>query len=477
MSENDGVSDVSWAQQEMRALRGCEKRLRRRVIVLLEDCASKPGASLPRACGSWARSKGAYRCMSNPAVKAPEVLRSHTEATWQRMGGHEVVLAVADTTSLNHTSHPATAGLGPIHIKGSSARGMHLHSVLALSEPGEPLGLLHVHEWVRTQVRGKVERGRDKNSRALQERESRRWVEGYEELVRQSQQRKQEGASGGPRLIMVADREADIYELFLGAQASRENCGLLVRAVRERRLDEEDQVVWEHLAEQPELGRLKVEVPAQGTRPAREAILSVRSAAVKLSVPVDKKKLFGAREPLEVWAMEAVELKAPAGQQALHWKLLGTEAASDFPQASRQLQWYARRWTIEVFHKTLKSGCRTEDRQLGTHEGLVRMLMVDAIVAWRLMALTYAARHQPEAPCDTWLDEAQWRVLSCWATKRPPPNQPPSISQAVQWIARLGGFLGRKHDGSPGVQSLWLGLLRLQPMLELWYAQQSVGNG
>ena len=476
MIENDGISDVSWAQHEMRVLRGCEKRLQRRVVLLLEDCAGKPGASLPRACGSWARSKGAYRCMSNPAVKAPELLRSHTEATWQRMSAHEVVLAVADTTSLNHTSHPATAGLGPIHIQGSSARGMHLHSVLALSEQGEPLGLLHAHEWVRSHVRGKVARGRDKNNRALEERESRRWVEGYEELVRQSQQKQQQGAPGGPRLIMVADREADIYELFLAAQAHKEHCGLLVRAVRARRLDEEDRVVWEHLAGQPELGRLKVEVPAQGTRPAREATLSVRSAAVKLSVPVDKKRLFGASEPLAVWAMEAVELKAPAGQQPLHWKLLGSEEARDFQQVSRQLQWYARRWSIEVFHKTLKSGCRTEDRQLGTHEGLVRMLMVDAIVAWRLMAMTYAARHQPQAPCDTWLDEAQWRVLSCWATKRPPPSQPPSIHQVVQWIARLGGFLGRKSDGPPGVQSLWLGLLRLEPMVELWHAQQSVGN-
>jgi hypothetical protein len=463
----------SWARDEMAQLGGCEKRLRSRVICLLEDCAGKPGASLPRACGNWTRSKAAYRCLSNSTVEARALLRSHTQATWERMRSHEVVLAVADTTSLNHTTHPCTKGLGPIHTKGSSARGMHLHSVLALSEQGEPLGLLHAHEWVRAKVRGRKESKRDHNSRAPQDKESARWLAGYEELVRQGQQAHEAKA----RLIMVGDREADIYELFLAAQKSKEACGLLVRAVHPRRLQEQKCVVWEHLREQPESGRLSVEVPAQGSRPARIATLSVRSAAVKLSVPVDKQYHFGASEPLEVWAIEAVELQVPDGQQPLHWKLLGSEAAETFAQASRQLKWYAKRWSIEVFHKTLKSGCRTEDRQLGTHEGLVRMLMVDAIVAWHLMAVTYAARHQPDAPASQWLEDTQWRVLSCWATKRPPPAQPPSIQQAVTWIARLGGFLARRSDGSPGVQSLWLGLLRLHPMVELWNAQPLVGNG
>jgi hypothetical protein len=289
LSRNKG-SLKSWARGEMEHLEGCEKRLRRRVICLLEDCARKPGASLPRACGNWTRSKAAYRCLSNCAVQAQELLRSHTQATWERMATHEVVLAVADTTSLNHTSHPGTKGLGPIHTKGSSARGMHLHSVLALSEEGEPLGLLHAHEWVRAKVRGRKEGSRDKNSRAPQDKESVRWREGYEELVRQSQPRPRSRT----RLIMVGDREADVYELFLAAQKSKECCGLLVRAVHPRRLEGQNQVVWDHLHSQPESGRLSVEVPAQGPRPARVATLSVRSAAVRLSVPVDKQYHFGA---------------------------------------------------------------------------------------------------------------------------------------------------------------------------------------
>lgn len=459
-----------WAQEEMQQLTCCDRRTQSRVVELLHQCASKPGVSLPEACGTWSKTKAAYRCLSNCTVEAPRLLASHGAATWRRIEAHEVVLALADTTSLNHTSHPATEGLGPIHVAGSSSRGMLVHSVVALSEQGEPLGLLHVHPWVRTQVRGRKNQG-SKNGRPVAQKESQRWITAYEEVARQSQQHL--AGRQNKRVIMVCDREGDIYELLLAAQASKQACGLLVRSQHGRSLEQGQQVVWEHLSKQATLGHVEVQVPAQGTRPARVAILHVRSAAVRLGVPVDKQRIFGAREGLDVWAIEAVEDHAPKGQKALHWKLLSTEEAPDLTQASQQLQWYAKRWNIEVFHRTLKSGCRVESRQLGTYEGLERMLMIDAIVAWRLMALTYAARHQPETPADRWLEQTEWKVLSCWATKSTATEHPPTIKQAVHWLARIGGFLGRKSDGEPGVQCLWRGMLGLQSMVELWNAQKS----
>jgi hypothetical protein len=473
LKTNDMEPSLGWAQEEMRQWTGCDKRTRRRVEQLLHCCASKPGASLPEACGSWSQTRAIYRCLSNPAVEAAQLLASHREATWQRHQGHRVVLALADTTSLNHTSHPATEGLGPIHVAGSSSRGMLMHSVLALSEQGEPLGLLHIHPWVRTAVRGRKNQG-SKNSRPVGQKESQRWISAYEEVARQSQQHQADGQTS--RLIMVCDREGDIYELLLAAQTHKQACGLLVRAQYGRSLEESQQIVWEHLQEKAAWGQVQVQVPAQGSRPARVATLSVRSAAVRLGVPVDKQRLFGATEGLDVWVIEAVEDHTPKGQKALHWKLLSTEAASDLAQASEQLQWYAKRWNIEVFHRTLKSGCHVERRQLCTYEGLERMLMIDAIVAWRLMAMTHAARHQPEAPASQWLEPTECRVLSCWATKNAAFKQPPSIKQAVYWIARIGGFLGRKSDGAPGVQCLWRGMLGLQSMVELWNAQKNVGN-
>ncbi len=383
---------------------------------------------------------------------------------------HRVVLALADTTSLNHTSHPATQGLGPIHVAGSSSRGMLVHSVLALSAQGEPLGLLHIHPWVRHGVRGCRNRG-SKNSRPVGQKESQRWLTAYEEVARQSR----EHLAGGhaSRVIMVCDREGDIYDLLLCAQAHRQACGLLVRSQYGRSLEEGQQVVWDHLAGLAALGKMEVQVPAQGARPARVATLSVRSAAVRLGGPVDKQRIFGATEGLDLWAMEAVEEQAPRGQKALHWKLLSTEEAGSLVLVAEQLQWYARRWNIEVFHRTLKSGCQVEKRQLGTYEALERMLMVDAVVAWRLMALTYAARQQPDAPATQWLDPTECQVLNCWATKNAACKHPPTIKQAVQWIARMGGFLGRRGDGEPGVQCLWRGMQALQNMVQLWNAQKS----
>jgi hypothetical protein len=484
-NSSTGLRDAdSWAQNEMEHFSGCENRLRRRLVGILTDCSRHPGASLPQALGSWSKVKGAYRCLSNPKVQPQDLLTSHMLATWQRMGAHEVVLAVADTTSLNHTSHPATTGLGPIHIQGSSAQGMHLHSVLAFSQQGEPLGLLHASTWVRTQVRGLAKNNRDKNRRSFESKESHRWLEAFEAVVEQSRQQwlaqTTQGASlkqrPQPRVIMVADREADIYELFLSAQNNLEHCGLLVRALHPRRLEEDGQIVWEHLQEQPELGRMSLTVPAQGTRRARIARLSVRSVAVTLSVPQDKKKHFGAKEPLHLWAIETVEIDPPAGVTPLHWKLLSTQPAQSFEQASLQLGWYAKRWGIEVFHMTLKSGCHAEKRQLTTRENLGRMLMVDAIVAWRVMAIKQAARMQGESSASKWFSEVECKVMSAWASKHAPTDQAPSIEQMVDWLARLGGFIGRKSDGLPGVKTIWLGMQSLRSMVELWNVFPSVGK-
>lgn len=476
------VRDVApWAQQELAQLGSCGKRLQKRLCRLLTDCGRHPGASLPQACGSWGRVKGAYRCLSNPKVNPQDILASHAAATWQRMKEHDVVLAVADTTSLNHTSHPATTGLGALHHESSSARGLQMHSVMAFSGGGEPLGLLHVHTWARTSVRGKRLNRRDINRRSPQSKESHRWLEGYEAVADQCQQHLETGQRGAhgnarPRVVMVADREADIYELFLGAQARQQQCGLLVRALHPRRLEQEEGVVvWARLQEQPEAGRLQMEVPAQGTRKARTATLCVRYAAVSLSVPRDKKHYFGASEGLRLWALEARETGAPAGVEALHWKLLSTEPVEGLEQACAQLGWYAKRWGIEVFHKTLKSGCGAEQRQLGTREGLERVLIVDAVVAWRVMAIKQAARTQGQSPASKWFTQVECQVLQAWASPQTSRSHTQDIAEMVAWLARLGGFLGRKSDGLPGVQSLWLGLRNLRPMVELYNALHRCG--
>jgi hypothetical protein len=149
--------------------------------------------------------------------------------------------------------------------------------------------------------------------------------------------------------------------------------------------------------------------------------------------------------------------------------LLTTVETRCFEHAKQRVRWYARRWGIEVFHRTLKSGCRIKDRQLGTARGLQACLGVDMVVAWRVCHLMMLAREMPDSPCTVYFTDDEWKALCCYTTKSPiSPKQPPSLDSAARMVGAMGGHLGRKRDGPPGAQTLWRGLQRLDPAAEVY---------
>lgn len=155
--------------------------------------------------------------------------------------------------------------------------------------------------------------------------------------------------------------------------------------------------------------------------------------------------------------------------KAIAWLLLTTLEVTSFEQASRCLRWYSYRWLIERYHYTLKSGCRLEQLQLETADRLERALATYAIVAWRLLWLTYEARCHPNKSIEGILPAHDWIALYCHMHQTTVlPDKPPTLADCVRWIARLGGFLGRKNDGEPGVKTLWLGLQRVHDMASIW---------
>ena len=149
--------------------------------------------------------------------------------------------------------------------------------------------------------------------------------------------------------------------------------------------------------------------------------------------------------------------------------LLTTLRVRSFEDAVEKTEWYCLRWGIEVYHKTLKSGCQVEERQLGTADSLEACLAIDMVVAWRIFHLTKLGRETPEAPCTVFFEDAQWKALVGYKTQTPiPPEKPPTLGEAMRMVATLGGFLGRKSDGHPGTKTLWLGLQRLDDLTEMW---------
>jgi hypothetical protein len=116
---------------------------------------------------------------------------------------------------------------------------------------------------------------------------------------------------------------------------------------------------------------------------------------------------------------------------------------------------------VELYHKVKKSGCRVEERQFEDIAPLQRYLDEDSIVAWRVLFLTMLGRELPQMPCTALGEAHEWQALYCFIHKtNTPPPKPPSLKEATHWIAPLGGFLGRKGDGDPGVTTVWRGLQR-----------------
>ena len=152
--------------------------------------------------------------------------------------------------------------------------------------------------------------------------------------------------------------------------------------------------------------------------------------------------------------------------------LLTTQPVTTADDALERLAWYTRRWGIEVYHKTLKSGCRIEERQLATVPRLANCLAIDLVVAWRIVHLMMRGRDTPALPCTIYFADHEWNALYAFVARDPAavPPAPPTLREVTRTVARLGGFLGRPRDGDPGVKTLWLGLQRLDTIAAAWLA-------
>lgn len=443
------ATPTDWAEREFGQVRLPDARLQRRLLTLARDFYARPCANVPQACGSRAKTKAAYRFFEHPGIHMQDVLAGHYRATAERLQSEPVVLAVQDTTSLNYSAHPATTGLGPIsHVR--NALGLELHSTLAFTPTGVPLGLLDAQCWARDPKDfGKKAR---RHCTPTAAKESVKWLKSYQATAAVA------AHSPTTQLVSVGDREADLYALFELAAQTRHGPGLLVRAVHNRALVNEQQRLWPTLEARPLAGQIELAVPRQGARKARTAQLDIHYAKVELKAPKAQRD----KPAIHAWAVLARERHAPEGVQPLAWMLLTTVPVATVEAAVERLQWYAQRWNIEVFHRTLKSGCRIEDRQLAQADRLEACLAIDLVVAWRIQRLVKLGRDRPQAPCDVYFEEAQWRALLIFTNQDATlPEAPPTLHEAIRRVAGLGGFLGRKGDGEPGTQTLWRGLQRL----------------
>jgi hypothetical protein len=443
-------SEQRWVENELRTLSFGDERLNKRARMLVKCFARRLGAAITHVCDNHAEVQAAYRLLSNDAVEPDEIRAALRVATVERLADECVVLVAQDTTCLDYSDHPAIDGLGP--TGDDLGHGMFLHSAIAISEDGVPMGLLHQQDWTRDPTQaGKASR---RKQLPLEEKESYRWL--------QTAQAVADAFPDDVQAIIIGDRESDIFELL--AARRRAGASVLIRAYRERRLQGEGALLWPTVQQQPVAAQFQMLVHEDGRRHARMAQLHLRYCPLTIRPPKN-----GVHDPsltpVTVTAIEVREVNVPKGRAAILWRLLTDLAVTSADDARRCVCYYEKRWLIERYHFVLKSGCRIEQSQLRTVAGLRRLIALQSVVALRLLWLTYSARTNGDAPCTIAFSDDEWRLLYIERTGKEPPEEPPPLREVVLWLAKLGGFLGRKGDGDPGVKVLWRGLTRLQDIV------------
>jgi hypothetical protein len=447
---------------ELAAIDLGDRRLDRRAGKLLETLGDKPTLSIPGACNGWDETRAAYRLFDHARVTAEAVLAPHIACTEERLRAHPRVLCLEDTSELDFTTKKGIAGLGPLNYE--SRWGLYLHPTLAITPERVPLGLLNCYSFTREP--GSLGQEKDAN-RALEEKESVRWVDGFAR-VNELAERLTE-----TRLTYIADREGDIYDLFVEAPCPERGADWLVRVQHQDRVLINGKHLRPTLDAAPVLTEITFERPASNGRPARTVTQQIKVARVTLKAPSRPDRILS---NVTVTGLLATEPHPPAGEDPLDWVLLTNLPVETPEQAVEKLQWYLCRWQIEIFFRVLKSGCRVEALQLETRERLEPALALYMIIAWRVLHLTMLGRECPEMPCDPVFSDEEWKAVYLVTERKPPPDEPPSLDTMVRMVAGLGGFLNRKRDGFPGPQTIWIGLQRAADFVLALDAQRNAAE-
>ncbi len=465
------LQNDSWAIKEFKNMGIKCGRLLKRFIVTMITLSKKPSLSISAASANVAEAKAIYRMIDNKLLTNDIIMETEKRSTICRLieSEEKTVLAIQDTTTLNYSGLVETNGLGD--IGGSkNTQGLIAHSTIAVLPSGLPFGLLDQKIWARDpQEDTKKKKDRD---RPIEEKESYKWIKAMEDS--------NSCIPKDIRIINVCDREGDFFEFFSAAMENRRN--YLVRAVWNRNIEEEEGKLFEAVKKVDSAGVIIVDIPRDTRKniKARKAALEIRHTKVKISVPPLLKNRYKDLEYLELYIVHAIEGKLPQEyvsededaiitekSEPIEWFLVTNVPVENFGDAVEKVKWYVQRWKIERFHYVLKSGCEIEELQFETADRIIKLVAMYSIIAVRLLCITYVARINPEISCETVLEENEWKILYCLANRtKIPPEIAPTAKEAVLYLAKLGGFLGRKGDGEPGVKVVWRGFRELDTVVQ-----------
>jgi hypothetical protein len=441
----------AWAEHQFGSVALGDTRRTRRLVSSAAQIAQHPEHSFPQIF-DWNALRGFYGLCHREEATLCTLQQPHWQLTRQAMGQQPLVLILHDTTQLDFTRHAALQGTGP--IGEGHARGFLQHNSLAIvPQPRQVLGLAYQ----QFRVRQPAPAGETSAQRKRRQRESALWLEGI-------------GASGRPPegccWVDVGDAGADIYEAMVAAREVRHH--FLFRASQDRLVLLDPQPrghevpLLTYARSLPTQGQEVVDIPSRGGRPARAALVQLAAAPVWVPAPTEVRQR-GQQPILAAWVIRVWEATPPAGvQEPLEWVLVCSLPTVTRTDINDRRAWYSCRWLVEVFHDIEKNGCAEEDRRFETAAPLEACLALLSVVAVRVLQLRCALQTQPQAPAEQVATASEIAVVRRFLRHQ---KKALTVRAFVRGVARLGGFLGRKGDGDPGVRSLWRGYQRLQDMV------------
>jgi hypothetical protein len=456
----DGATNA-WLDGELAGCSLADERLTRRLRKLLAQIGSDMGQSIPLVCRDWANAKAAYRFFSNERVSEADIMAGHFQSTRDRTAATDgPVLVLHDTTEFSYQREKSEAiGITKAinsgrdkagRLRSHTVCGILMHSSLAVTTAGLPLGLAAIKFWTRKKFKGTAALKKKINPTRvpIEKKESIRWLDNLKQST--------ELLSDPGRCVHIGDRESDIYELFCTAQEVGTH--FLVRTCVDRLAGDGDHTIADEMSESAVKGLHRIEVRDNNGDPD-EAVLEIRYRRIRVLPPIGKQKRYPA---LTLTVIHAEERGTPKNRKKIDWKLITDLPIQSRKDAIEKLNWYALRWKIEVFHKILKSGCRAEEAKLRTAQRLANLIAVYCILSWRVFWMTMLNRSSPDASPALALTEAEIGLLDHLVRdKDQKPRRRRTLSHYLTKIARLGGYLARASDPPPGNTVMWRGLSRL----------------
>ena len=454
----EGIAD------ELRGIDLGDKRLNKRSTAIIESLAANPEASINAACEGWSDTLAAYRFFNNGAVSPDQILKPHCEATQRRMREQPVVLITQDTTELDYTKHPPRDARC---LNEESRFGLFLHAHLAVTPDKLCLGVVGTEYFDRApETLGQAE---ERRTWPIEEKESFRWLKGYRLACRLATECPE------TRIVSIADCEADIYDIFVDAQQPEGvRADYIIRAQENRSTLERDLEagprvyckVRDEVANSKLLTTRTIELNQTPKRAARSATLEIRAITVQVKPPHARAYL----PPVTHNVVLVTEVGGPGDGTDVSWLLLTTLPIETVEDVLRIIDYYVARWAVEVYFRTLKTGCRVEEIQLETTHRLKNCLAFYQIIAWRVLHLTYLNRTSPKLPCTAVFTSSEWKSVWRVVTKQPLPKKLPLLSEIMKLLTQLGGYNNRATENPAGPQPIWIGVRRMTDFATAWMA-------